>query len=128
MKNVPAYLRLKDELSGSPEKAIKLVAADAVRPFLIAALHQELNLPILVVVAQPENAKRLYDELQAWCPDSKFLHFFPETDFLLDEYSTADVTITAERMKTLSALTFCRAISADERRPLIVSSALAAAK
>ncbi|MGD0352213.1 MAG: transcription-repair coupling factor [Dehalococcoidia bacterium] len=126
IEKVPAYQRLKGELSGSPEKAIKLVAADAVRPFLIAALHRELNLPILVVAAQPENAKRLYDELQAWCPDLKFLHFFQETDFLLDKYSSTDVTTTAERLKTLSALTFCRDMSADERRPLIISSALAA--
>jgi transcription-repair coupling factor (superfamily II helicase) len=126
IEKVPAYQRLKGELSGSPEKAIKLLAADAVRPFLIAALHRELNLPILVVAAQPENAKRLYDELQAWCPDLKFLHFFQETDFLLDKYSSTDVTTTAERLKTLSALTFCRDMSADERRPLIISSALAA--
>jgi transcription-repair coupling factor (superfamily II helicase) len=108
IEKVPAYQRLKGELSGSPEKAIKLVAADAVRPFLIAALHQGLNLPILVVISQPENAKRLYEELRAWCPGSKFLHYFPETDFLLDEYSVSDDITSAERLKTLSALTFCR--------------------
>ena len=126
IEDVPRYLRLKDELSGSPEKAIKLVAADAVRPFLIAALHQGLGLPILVIISQPENAKRLYEELQTWCPGSKFLHYFPETDFLLDEYSVSDDTTSAERLKTLSALTFCSSMSADERRPLIISSALAA--
>ena len=126
IEKVPEYQRLKGELSGFQE-GIKLVAADAVRPFLIAALHQGLNLPILVVVAQPENAKKLYDEFQAWCPGSKFLHIFPETDFLSDEYSVSDAiaTATAERLRTLSALTFCRTLSADERSPLIISSALA---
>src|SRR4030042_6364178 len=126
VEKVPAYRRLKEELSGSSGKAIKLAAVDAVKPFLIAALHQGLNLPILVVAAQPENAKRLYDELQAWCPDSKFLSFFPETDFLLGEYSESDAITSAERLRTLSALTFRRDMPTDERRPLIISSALAA--
>jgi transcription-repair coupling factor (superfamily II helicase) len=126
IENVLAYQRLKDELSEVQGRTVKLAAADVFRPFLIAALHQELNLPILVVTAQPENARRLYDELQAWYPDSRLLHFFPETDFLLDEYSAADVTTTSERLRTLSALTFCCDISADERRPLVISSALAA--
>jgi transcription-repair coupling factor (superfamily II helicase) len=126
IEQVPGYQKLKAELTGLQGKSVKLVVADAVKPFIVAALHQGLNLPILVVVTQPENAKRLYDELQAWCPSSKFLHFFPETDFLLDEYSVSDAITTAERLKTLSALTFCRTLSADERRPLIISSALAA--
>jgi transcription-repair coupling factor (superfamily II helicase) len=126
IEKVPAYRQLKNELSGSPENVIRLTAADAVRSFLISALHRELNLPILVIAAQPENAKRLYDELQAWCPDSKSLHYFPETDFLLDEYSSTDATTTSERLKTLSALTFCGEMSAGERRPLVITSALAA--
>ena len=102
------------------------MVVDAVKPFIIAALHQGLNLPLLVVVAQPESAKRLYDELQAWCPGSTFLQFFPETDFLDGKYLESDAITIAERLRTLSALTLCRDISADERRPLIVSSALAA--
>jgi transcription-repair coupling factor (superfamily II helicase) len=125
IEDVPAYQRLKGELSELPKKAIKLVVADAVRPFLIAALHRGSKVPILVVASQPEMARRLWDELQAWCAGSVSLYFFPETDFLLDEYSAADVTTTAERMKTLSALT--SDISTDERPPLIISSVLAAA-
>jgi transcription-repair coupling factor (superfamily II helicase) len=126
IEKVREYQRLKDELSRPLGNAIKMAAADAVRPFLIAALHQGLSLPILVVAAQPENARRLYDELQAWCLDSKLLYFFPETDFLLDSYASTDVTTTAERLKALSALTLCRDVSAEERRPLIITSVLAA--
>jgi len=126
IEKVPAYQQLKSEILKYSENAIKLAAADAVRPFLLAALHKELNLPILVVTAQPENAKRLFDELQAWCPDLETLRYFPETDFLFGKNSSSDWTTTAERLKTLSALTFCRDMSAEERRPLIISSALAA--
>ena len=126
IENIPSYRRLRDELSGPSHGATKLVAVDAVRPFLIAALHEHLNLPILVVSAQPENARRIYDELQSWCPDSTFLHFFPETDFLLEE-SASDVAATMDRLRVLSALTFCRTAPKDQPRPVIVSSALSTA-
>jgi transcription-repair coupling factor (superfamily II helicase) len=127
IETVPAYQQLKVELSGSFEGKIKLVAADAVMPFLVSALYRGLELPILVMVSRPEVAKRLYEELQAWQPDSACLHFFPETDFLLNEYSEADITTTTERIKTLAALTFCSPISEKGNRPLIISSVLAVA-
>jgi len=126
IEKVPAYHRLRGELSGRHENVIKLAAADAVRPFLIAALHQDLKLPILVIAAQPENAKRLYEEVQTWCPDSKILHFFPETDFLLDKDFSPDATTTAERLRTLSALTLYHGMPVEGRRPLVICSALAA--
>ena len=126
MEQVSGYRQLKRGLSGARHKDIKLVATSAVKPFIIAALHKELNLPILVVVAQPESARRVYEELQAWCPSATRLQFFPETDFLGAEYSASDAFTVAERLRTLSALTLCREVSADGRSPLIVSSALAA--
>ncbi|MBC8275347.1 MAG: transcription-repair coupling factor [Chloroflexi bacterium] len=125
IEQVPGYRQLKGELLEPQEKDIKLVVSDAVKSFIIAALHRELNLPVLVIVAQPENAKRLYDELQAWCPISALLQSFPETDFLAGEYSATDAVAVAERLRTLSALTRCRDISTDVRNPLVVASALA---
>ncbi|UCH50539.1 MAG: transcription-repair coupling factor [Chloroflexota bacterium] len=126
IEQIADYRQLKGELTKLQEKGIELVATDAVRPFIIAALYQGLNLPILAVVAQPESAKRFYDELQAWCPSSTLLQFFPEIDFLAGEYSAPDVFARAERLRTISALTLCRDISANRRSPLVVSSALAA--
>src|SRR4030042_1834893 len=86
VEQVPGYQQLKGELLKYQEKDIRLLVSDAVKSFITAALHKELNVPILLVVAQPENAKRLYDELQAWCPSSALLQSFPETDFLAGEY------------------------------------------
>jgi transcription-repair coupling factor (superfamily II helicase) len=125
VEQVPGYQQLKGELLGSQGEDIKLVVSDAAKPFVIAAIYRELNLPVLVIVAQPENAKRLYDELQAWCPSSTLLQFFPETDFLTGEYPASDVAAITERLRTLSTLTNCLDISEDNRNPLIVSSALA---
>ncbi|MBN2462131.1 MAG: transcription-repair coupling factor [Dehalococcoidia bacterium] len=126
VEQVTGYQRLRSELIEPRGDGVKLIASDAVKPFVIAALHQEMNLPILVVMAQPESARRLYDELQSWCPSSTMLQFFPEIDIMAGEYSESDVFVSAERLRTLSALTSCRDLSADGRSPLIVSSALAA--
>jgi transcription-repair coupling factor (superfamily II helicase) len=125
IEQVPGYKQLKGELLEPQGKYIKLVVSDAAKPFIIAALHNELNLPVLVIVAQPESAKRLYDELQAWCPSSALIQSFPEADFLAGEYSASDVAATTERLRTLSVLTICRDMSADNRNPLVISSALA---
>ncbi len=125
IENVPEYQQLKTELTGLLGKGIRMVTTDAVKPFIIAALRKELNMPMLVIAAQPESARRLHDELQAWCPNSAMLQFFPEIDLMAGEYSASDVFVTAERLRTLSTLTLCRGMSADGRSPLIVSSALA---
>jgi len=128
IKQVPDYQQLKGELVEPQKTENKLVVPDAAKPYLMAALYQELDLPILVVTAQPENAKRLYDELQAWCSSSASLHFFPEIDFLAGEYSTVDPITTIERLQTLSTLILYRSASPDRRNlPLIVSPALAVA-
>ena len=128
IKQVPEYQQLKERLLKPQGDENRLVVPDAVKPYLIAALFQELGLPILVVTAQPENAKRLYDELQAWCPSSASLQFFPEIDFLSDECSAADPVITTERLQTLSTLTLCQETPpGNQNFPLIISSALAAA-
>ncbi len=126
VEQVTGYQRLRSELVEPRGDGVKLIASDAVKPFVIAALHQEMNLPILVVMAQPESARRLYDELQAWCPSSTMIQFFPEVDIMAGEYSESDVFVNAERLRTLSALNSCRDLSTDGQSPLIVSSALAA--
>ena len=52
-----AYHRLLDEIRERTENTV--VVLDAAKPYLLAALHHSLRLPILVVTAQPENGKKL---------------------------------------------------------------------
>jgi len=127
IEQVSGYQQLKGELLGSQENKIKLVVPDAVKPFVIAALYRGLDLPILVIAAHPEGAKRLYDELQAWCPGSASVQFFPEIDLMAGEYSASDFITVAERLRILSVLSLHNDMPLEERSsPLIVSSALAA--
>jgi transcription-repair coupling factor (superfamily II helicase) len=122
------FRKLLNILAKPPGAENKLVISDAARSCLIAALYQHLKLPVLVVTSQPENARRLYDELQAWCPASAQIQFFPETDFLAGEASSANSGAVTERLQTLSTLVkYLDSPSANARIPIIVSSSLAVA-
>ncbi len=124
----PGYRELASKLTKLAASENKLVISDAAKSYLIAALYQNTNLPILVVTSQPENARRLYDELQTWCPSSAWLQFFPETDFLAEEFSSADSASVTERLQALSILAHYRDKSANSQRiPIIISSASAIA-
>ena len=128
IEEVAGYQQLKARLLEPQKGENRLVVLNAARPYVIAALFQELGLPILVLTAQPENAKKLYDQLQSWCPSSASLHFFPEADFMAGEYSAVDPVAVVERLRTLSSSTLCQDASSESRAPaLTVSCAVAAA-
>ncbi len=82
-----------------------VVILDAAKPYLISALYEELNLPVLVMTAQPEEAKKLYEQLQAWCMPSANLLEFPELDFSPYEYfASYPSNTTMERLRVLATL------------------------
>ncbi len=104
LQEVPAYRQLVGQLLSAKGKH-KLIALSAARPYLIAALHQELSLPVMIITAQPESANKLYEQLQAWCPPSTNLHRFPEFEFSPYEYFASYPAGTMlERLQTLANL------------------------
>ncbi|MHB8105771.1 MAG: hypothetical protein ACYDG5_09605, partial [Dehalococcoidales bacterium] len=98
---MPAWRRLREELKGKGSKTI--VALDAARPYLIAALYENLQAPVLLITAQPEKAKKLQEQLSSWC-SGKEIYLFPEPDVLPYERLTPDTTTEIERIRILSAL------------------------
>jgi transcription-repair coupling factor (superfamily II helicase) len=105
LKDVPAFRQLAGELS-RPKGEHQAIILDAAKPYLIAALYQELNLPFLVVTSQPEAARKLYEQLRAWRSPSAELHRLPELDFLPYESSQLSAVSyqTVERLRTLTTL------------------------
>ncbi len=104
LKEVPAYRQLVEQLPAARGEH-KAVILDAAKPYLIACLHEELNSPLVVITAQPDNAKKLYEQLQVWCLPSANLHHFPEIDFLPYEYLASYPADTMQRrLQVLSAL------------------------
>ena len=75
IEEIPTYRQLIDELR-QQNGSTKAVVLDAAKPYLIAALYQSLKLPVLVVTAQPENCKKLYEQLLTWC-NSDHVKSFP---------------------------------------------------
>ena len=63
LKEVPAYRQLVGKLS-TVRGEHEAIILDAARPYLIAALYEELDLPLIVVSGQPENARKLHEQLR----------------------------------------------------------------
>ncbi|MCD6599225.1 MAG: transcription-repair coupling factor [Dehalococcoidia bacterium] len=97
----------------------KVVVLGVAKPFLIAALHEEFSLPLIIVTAQPEDAKGLYEQLKIWCSPSVNLMHFPEVDFSPYEYFTSyPRKAMMERLQVLASLSLYGAFASrhSERR------------
>ncbi len=136
LKEAPAYKQLVGQLATAKAEH-KTEVLDAAKPYFIAALYEEFNSPLVVMVAQPDRARKLYEQLQVWCPSSANLYRFPELDFLPYEHLPSSVSTILERLQVLAVLAlyrngdkppFAPENSANFRGPppLIITSALAA--
>jgi len=117
IEEMPDYRRLTDELRQAKDST-RIAVLDAAKPFFIAALYRSLRLPMLVVTAQPENAKKLYEQLLAWSDSD--IKLFPEPDALPYERVASDALTELERLQALSALAN---IDSNKSAPLIIASA-----
>ena len=102
---MPAYRQLVGELSTAKGEH-KAAILDAAKPYLIAALYEELDLPFMVVTGQPESARKLHEQLPAWCSPSAELQRLPELDFLPYERSQLSAVSyqMLERLRALATL------------------------
>jgi len=123
LQEMPAYRQLVGELSTAKGEH-KTIILDAAKPYLIAALHEELNLPLMVVTGQPESARKLHEQLRAWCSPSAELHRLPELDFL--PYDSSQLSaVSYQMMERLRALAILALYEENDKPPLVVTSALA---
>ena len=88
---MPAYRQLVDELQRQNGNA-RVAVFDAAKPYVIAALYHSLRLPILIVTAQPENCRKLHEQLLIWC-SSPQVKLFPESDALPYERIASDTVM-----------------------------------
>jgi transcription-repair coupling factor (superfamily II helicase) len=119
LKDVPAYRWLTGELSTAKGEP-RLVGADildAAKPCVIAALYEELDLPLMVVTAQPETARKLHEQLRAWCSPSAELYRLPELGLLpYDGPQLSRVSYQVmERLTALAALALYQPLNSPPR-------------
>ena len=61
-------------------------------------------MPTLVVAPRPEDARRLHEQLLAWCGDDEGLLHFPESEILPFERLDSDVETVHQRLRVLAAV------------------------
>jgi transcription-repair coupling factor (superfamily II helicase) len=121
IQDMPGYQRLVSELKAARGER-KVSVLDAAKPYLIACLYRQLNLPILMITAKPERAKQLHDEMAIWCGSTESIHLFPEPDVLPYERISSDPYTIKQRLRVLSSLTN------KSTTPLVIASAHAIAR
>jgi transcription-repair coupling factor (superfamily II helicase) len=79
-KGMPEYRAL---ISRGKEREKENLAAvlEGAKPYLLAAIVRELKWPLLIVTAEPDTSKRLYEQLLSWDGNIK-AYLFPEMDTL----------------------------------------------
>ncbi|HEU65296.1 MAG TPA: hypothetical protein ENN57_01355, partial [Chloroflexi bacterium] len=116
LKEIPAYRQLVRELSTAKGEH-KASILDAAKPYLIAALYEELDLPLIVVTAQPESARKLHEQIRAWCSPSVELYRLPELDFL--PYGSSQLSAVGyqmmERLRALATLALYQSLHSTPR-------------
>lgn len=128
IKEVPAYRQLIDELTEKVGQH-RAVVLGAAQPYLVAALHQELPMPMLVIVPSPEEARRFHEQLLIWCSDQSRIILFPEPDALPYERLAPDSFTEQQRLQALASSAGARIKSEpDTQFPLVISSAAAVAR
>ena len=93
------------------------VAPDAAKPLVIAGLWRDLQRPLLVLCPHPDDARRLLDQLEAYCGEDAPLLHFAEAEVLPYERLSVEAGTMHERIRALGALR-----GADGPPPLIVAS------
>lgn len=101
LRELPAYRHLLSELAGRKTLSGLGLPRSARLPIL-ACLHADLNLPVLLITDRADHALSLFDELSFWVQSPRFL--FAEPNPLFYEDAAWGVTTRRERLQTLTAL------------------------
>ncbi len=122
LRSAPQYTSLLSSLEGSGSRSRAQVLSDSV-PFLVSALLEDLDVPAVIVVPRPEEARRLHERLSAWVRQPERVHQFPETETLPFERLYTDIDTVQQRMCALDAL-----LVSSEPRTIVVASATSVAQ
>lgn len=98
----------------------------AARPFVLAALVQDLNRPLLIIAGRVDRAYNIAEQLPVWLPD-RAVERFAEPTAIFYERSPWTPTAIHSRLTTLATLAPPIGLKRGEPQPppIIVTSALA---
>ena len=103
MDDAPEYCRLRDGLRRQGARLVAQTLPSAV-PFTLASLRRSLVAPMLVVAPRPEDARRLHEQISAWCGGGEGVLHFPESEILPFERLDSDAETLHRRISALASL------------------------
>ncbi len=112
---MPGYRALVSRIKNNEKESLAAVLEGA-KPYFLAALNRELKRPLVIVTADPDASKRLYEQILGWDPGAGAC-LFPESDTLPYQRLLADTSAEAERIRILSML-----LSGRKVNPVVVTS------
>ena len=122
LRSAPQYQSLVQSLTRSGSRSRAQVLSDSV-PFFMTAILQDLDVPAVIVVPRPEEARRLHERLSAWVSEPQRVHQFPETETLPFERLFTDIETVQQRICALDAL-----LNGLDPHPVVVVSATSIAQ
>ncbi|MEX2430601.1 MAG: transcription-repair coupling factor [Dehalococcoidia bacterium] len=102
LRPVEGYRRLLDALSRGAAPGATVI--DAAKPYVIAALWRDLGRPMVLVCPHPDDARRMVEQLQAYCGDDAPVLHFAESEILPYERLSIEAGTVHERLSALGAL------------------------
>ena len=103
MDGVPEYCRLRDELRGGARR-LSVEAPAKAAAFTLGTLWRDVDARMLVVAPRPEDARRLHEQLVAWCGEDAGLLHFPESEILPFERLDSDMETVHQRLRVLAGI------------------------
>ncbi|MGA9350003.1 MAG: transcription-repair coupling factor [Anaerolineae bacterium] len=135
--DIPSYRELIEGLKDrdtaqrtlpSAPYPLTLSLLSAARPYLIAALQRDLDRPLVVVTARPEQANQLHSQLCLWSARPESVLLFPESNALPYEHIAWNIETIQQRIRVLATLVdvdSTLSLSKGAAPPIIITSARA---
>jgi len=119
LRPVPRYRALIEALRLGGSRRVSLL--DSAKPYVLASLWRHLGRPMLVVCPRPDDARKLLEQLEAYCGEDDAIFHFAESEVLPYERLALDASTTHQRISALGAIRG-HGVSSP---PLIVASVMA---
>ena len=115
------FQQLVRELAAPHEGEWRFSVLRAARPFVLSALAEQIEQPILLIAAKPDRTQALYESLRSYGLDTpERLLRFPEPSALFYDRTPWPREVVAERLQVLARLTSDQ--QPPSTPPLIVTS------
>ncbi len=117
LRESEAYRRLLSELQEQQHAPHTFNIIHAARPFMIAALAQDWDGPILYLTSQIRRAYNVAEQLPVWLEDDTRIYRFAEPGAAFYERVPWDREVIHSRIRALAALT-----ATDDASPIVITS------